>query len=853
MSEETHANDTIESTVESVVSWLSLGRDVLVRGDSGSGRSQVLTRVAEELVRRRTNTVLLRAADWTLFGSLVNHDYAPSPLPQGRLAIERVLTQWLTSELGDSRSVLLVDDLDRVDDGSAAVIAAAVQRTGVRTVVSRADGSRRPSTPGARWLLAERSPAEVVVRPLSFLTMSQLVTDRLGGQADVGLTSMITVHSAGNLRVAGALLDAARYVGAVRRRDGIWTWDGLMSQVPVDAVVNGLVSSLDTDELDALELLAWVGTLPADTAAALRPRHVWQSLARRRRVVSFRTAEDVHTLSVAPPALAQALRNRLDHFRREQLAQQLADAAAITPENRWPGEVFEHMLLDDNPTRTEVFWQRSLELDGLLSEQTEVEEAECRAQWRVRPSVAHANALLMLVMRGPAHTPLDLVFETTELDPDDTPGDRALFRMLQVRWLAWKGEDAAAIERFVAEHHEDLAGYRAAMELRERILAAGRHPDSADPDLLDGHPTPTSGDSYIDGWVAVVQASSLLEAGFLDSAVAVCETREVTPEYGGQLQHYLDAIKGVALLARGDLTAAESWERQLFERAYESLDPLGVRAHACVLSEVLVHTGRPAVAWRVINAALGLGPGGPLENTFYRRGLSIAAMLRLRSGDIDTARTLVSELDATPVAYHPSLDSLSVLARTTLDQLEGSAGAESALWRRGAELAEGGLVMPALQHWVMLPPPLTADQLVRMRGLDAEERATFLAPYVQLHGAVVERDLPTARAALEHVQALVTPELVREAVAMLGPEEVPVGSLAEMLPGHQQPQYSALRIEVLSRREREIAAMARRGMTNREIAERLVLSLRTVENHMSHVLSKLGLSSRSELLHFQEF
>ena len=51
----------------------------------------------------------------------------------------------------------------------------------------------------------------------------------------------------------------------------------------------------------------------------------------------------------------------------------------------------------------------------------------------------------------------------------------------------------------------------------------------------------------------------------------------------------------------------------------------------------------------------------------------------------------------------------------------------------------------------------------------------------------------------------------------------------------------------LSAREREIAALVAQGRTNREIAEQLFLSHRTVEGHVSRALDKLGLRRRSQL------
>jgi DNA-binding CsgD family transcriptional regulator len=51
----------------------------------------------------------------------------------------------------------------------------------------------------------------------------------------------------------------------------------------------------------------------------------------------------------------------------------------------------------------------------------------------------------------------------------------------------------------------------------------------------------------------------------------------------------------------------------------------------------------------------------------------------------------------------------------------------------------------------------------------------------------------------------------------------------------------------LTAREREVAMLITRGLTNRQIAQLLVISPRTAENHIQHIFDKLGHSSRAQV------
>ncbi len=51
----------------------------------------------------------------------------------------------------------------------------------------------------------------------------------------------------------------------------------------------------------------------------------------------------------------------------------------------------------------------------------------------------------------------------------------------------------------------------------------------------------------------------------------------------------------------------------------------------------------------------------------------------------------------------------------------------------------------------------------------------------------------------------------------------------------------------LTARERQVAGLVAQGKANREIAETLVVELKTVETHITHILNKLGFDNRVQI------
>jgi ATP/maltotriose-dependent transcriptional regulator MalT len=137
-----------------------------------------------------------------------------------------------------------------------------------------------------------------------------------------------------------------------------------------------------------------------------------------------------------------------------------------------------------------------------------------------------------------------------------------------------------------------------------------------------------------------------------------------------------------------------------------------------------------------------------------------------------------------------------------------------------------------------------AAQAVRLAGAAAALRVAAGSPLPTEEQLALDRHLAPARATLGGRAADAAwaagrswpaEQATAEALAILEP------------PDRGQPEPAPVRASPLTPREREIAALVARGLSNRAIARELVISEATVERHLGNVFGKLGLASRAQL------
>ena len=254
--------------------------------------------------------------------------------------------------------------------------------------------------------------------------------------------------------------------------------------------------------------------------------------------------------------------------------------------------------------------------------------------------------------------------------------------------------------------------------------------------------------------------------------------------------------------------------------------------------------------------------------------LAVLAGLRLRQGRSEEAERLLTGLDDHPVALAPLVQlhlqrGDGALALALLDRHTAAGGDESDLivLRGAIALAAGDLdeATVAAERLLAIGEDLARDDLLAeaalLAGRVAAARGDGALAARELEDAVVRfaalgfpLEEARARLALAGVRAtegsalaLPTARAARDAFERLGAREDAdrAAALLRELGAAGRTARRGDRDE-LTVREREVLGLVAAGLSNAEIAGRLVIAPKTAEHHVGRVLAKLGVRSRAE-------
>jgi DNA-binding CsgD family transcriptional regulator/tetratricopeptide (TPR) repeat protein len=860
-----------DEELSQVLDVLVAGRGVVIGGGAGVGKTRLAVACLEEAHKRGFLPFRVAA---TLSTAEVPFGAFAALLPEFDPGLDRTeMLRRIAASIearGDGAKIaLLIDDAHLLDEGEAALTSQLVLGHGVFVIVTVRAGE--PTRDAVTQLWKDQLAVRIDLHPLSESQVSELLTEVLGAPVEGLTVRRLHARSSGNVLYLRELVLGSLAGNTLRFDGSLWR----IEQYGPDEVSERLSELVEVNlcrlspaERLGVEYLAFGEPLDADAFARLTGAGVDVNGLETRRLVRSQLRDDRVELTLAHPIYGEVLRKGVSDLKARELVGELANEYARLE----PSVVSEHAL------RLGV-WR--LHGAGVSDPRTMVLAAQ-------RAIVLHDLALAQRLARAAS----------------DAGGGFAS-ALLEAQLLMWTGRAEEAEERYAelapsaADDHDlalltigridnlmyNLGRWSEALALAERAEAIIEDPQVAlefvayRVSLLDmGAGTVGDLQSLNDviergtgrafpwacamaGWKAaragrVAEALDLTERGTAAHQMITWPPLPWGPETPAVLH-------GFALAFAGDFGRSRRWAQDIYARAVENNDLEGVSIAATNLVMTDVGEGRVTSARRWGQEAVSTGRrcgrfmALRVSLVYLAEALAIGGapddadrvLAELRTPKLRAMALLDSEATRVQAWVHvcrdndvaravPLLREAARIAVRTEDWVFESAalhdiarlGDAASVVERLTELAqviEGPLIKARLLHMHAL---VTNDPAELSEAADQFERmnAGLLAAEAAAEAAVAWRRKDSRRARAADLRAL---------------------DLRDRCPGAMTPGIasSSMARAALTKRQLVVARLAAEGWTNKQIAERLTLSVRTVENKLHECYSRLGITTRAEL------
>ena len=391
---------------------------------------------------------------------------------------------------------------------------------------------------------------------------------------------------------------------------------------------------------------------------------------------------------------------------------------------------------------------------------------------------------------------------------------REAFGPRRAEWISDLDADhenlRAAIEFCMSDVREVAAGAKLACHLwryweTHGHLTEGRRIMAALLDQLDETAAVRPRALWVAGFLALVQGDAARARALLEAALAAARR-------AGDVQDvaYASSFLGYAMYYLGEEDQGHALAENALELHQQAGDQVGVVLAQMQFGYIHLCAGeaRSAADWFGKCAHTCDSSGNSWYHAYARWGLGVAALLLAdpgaAAGLVRAALDSMRKLDD-PMGVVLCLDALA--------------------WIDAAhDQAPRALTLLAAADAAWAAIPATPQPVLREHHDAALAAARDAVPESAFAAAVAEGS------AMSQAQAI--------ACALGEPAQPKARSDAGPAAAHRGP---------LTRREQDVAVLVARGLSNGEIAGELVISVRTVETHVQHIMDKLGVSTRAQI------
>jgi DNA-binding CsgD family transcriptional regulator len=776
---------------------------------------------------------------------------------------------------GPADPILIVDDLHLLDDATATVIHQLALAGGARILATRRSGVSTPTA--VERLQLEAGTVTIEVEPMPDAALLAMVEAALAGSLDRRTGELLCAVAGGNPLYAHEIVEGSIAAGTLSHHAGLWQLDGTLSTTPLlEEVVVARLAPLSGKRLEAMELLSIGGALDFAMLDGVVGAAALEELERLELITTTSTSTSTSTSSttstststsaqlivdVAHPLHRELLRARLGAIARMRISRTLASAGGPPGDDRPLADNLRSAVwhvrggLDVEPGLLIGIAQHALRAGdpALASElavhgfnQTGSPNAAMLASWCFAQTGDHERAIELIdtarratrdpwvraAMRMRVAEELWWTGRTAEglaeLDGNDDPAgpwddlltaQRGVFAMLD--------GDVAGARRHcepLIDHDHLWVRYAAAVAIGNVGLIADE-PERALALCGKVHAEANAGDVELVGGADIhlaIQLNALIHAGQLELGLQLAEAAhaQAAQQPSPQVRAWAATLLGRASMFTGDLRTTTR-----------------VTAEAERLWQRSGHEGLAAwCAAGLAQAQVQVGATEEAADTLARLDRYVRCGFGQYESTIDVARAWVAHAHSDRAGAAGHL--VTAVAATTERQQTTLLGW---VWHDAARLDLLAL-LPDRRAWERPQQQLSAIRWDFVQARATGDQALMISAGDQFE-AIGARLYAAEARSLAAGLARRNGD-AREASRL----DARAGALVALCGGLATPPLAGRQgTGPLSAREHEIATLATGGLSNRQIAEQLIVSERTVENHLYRVFIKLGIGSRDEL------
>lgn len=860
------------------VTWPLLGREVelglldpvlddgtsisgiVLSGRAGVGKSRLLHALLARAAERGYRTELVRAtqAAASIPLAAVSCLLPDEPPDRGYLGFE--LFQQAVRRLREHAPVLLaVDDAHLLDEPSAALVHHLVTEGRVRVVLTVCDGYR--VSDAIRMLWKDELVGTVVVPALPDDVIDELVRQALPGQVFGATHARLRGLAHGNPLYLRELLNAGVTSGTLRERAGFWHWSSdhgggwrLHELVRARLAATGPAAQAATEVVACGEPVPLAMVDDQEGVAAAERAGLLELVVDRRRV----------SVRLAHPVYGEVIRSSLPKVRARRIYWDLLQSLRKTPLRRRDDllRMATWQLAAGEPADTEVLLPAARQ----AAARHDLALAERLARRAADTGEPTAIALLgqVLSLQGRHRDSAALLAGGPPSHAASQTRARWTIQQASTLYFALARPDDAAdvLQTTFGEPAPDSAGLGG---LQAMMLVAESKLDET---IAAARPVLSSAEEMVDArvfaYAAAVSALALLgrtENALLlaDDGQSLMRARPDEVLLGGT---YLRVARCSALLLKGGLAEARELAEREYQDATDTADKAVVAVWAAQRGIVGQVRGDLDLAATALLEAVALDEHEDRQPQHAFHRIVLAGVLAM-AGDVPGAQRWLRDAeefaDGIPRIYAAmsEINRAMVLAGAgeRYRAVDSALRAASLAREVGQRTQEAYALYEAVRHGA-------ARQVVtRLADLADQTDSELTAAFADCAQGRARNDGPMLDEIVARFERLDTPLMAAETACAAGHVYRKAGLtrhatisfergrlLTSRCPGARMATLAVPDTTMsLTDRERQIAWLAAKGMTSSDIACRLTLSVRTVDNRLGHVYAKLGISGRAEL------